>query len=102
MRGRTKLLIAVLVVLVGHALFRDDVKQTWNDFHVKLPEYPAPKGEPRKLAQNVDQKDIDKFYHTDQGTRTFGIPFEWFAVLEQPTVPFPWLFFNTADPFRDQ
>src|SRR4029077_10296513 len=26
------------------------------------------------------------FYHADQGTRTFGIPFEWFMALEQPTI----------------
>src|SRR3954463_9390129 len=100
MRGRTKLLIAVLVVAVGHALFRDDIRQAWDNFHVKLPEYAPQKGEARKLAQNVSPDRFSSYYHADQGTRTFGIPFEWFVALEQPTIP--WLLFNAADPFRDQ
>jgi hypothetical protein len=100
MRGRTKIVIVALVAIVGYAYFSDDIKQVWSDFHVKLPEYAQSKGPPRKLEQNVSKETLSWFYHADQGTRTFGIPFEWFVALEQPTIP--WLIFNAADPFRDQ
>ena len=79
--------------------FKDDISQLWDDFHVKLPEYAQSKEKPRWLKQNVSQERLDWFYHADQGTRTFGIPFEWFIELEQPTVP--WLIFNSVDPFRE-
>src|SRR6202043_2074915 len=100
MRGRTKIVIVALVAIVGYTYFSDDIKQAWSDFHVKLPEYAQSKGPPRKLEQNVSKEDLSWFYHADQGARTFGIPFEWFVPLEQPTIP--WLIFNAADPFRDQ
>ena len=28
----------------------------------------------------------DWFHHADQGTQTFGIPYEWFIALEQPSL----------------
>ena len=67
-------------------------------FHVKLAEYPQPK-KTVWLEQNVNREKLNWFYHADQGTRTFGIPYEWFMALEQPTIP--WLIFTAVDPFSD-
>jgi hypothetical protein len=85
MRRSTKIVIAVLVAVGAYALFKDDIAQIWSGLHVKLAEYPAPKNT-KLLNQNVSDKDIGWFYHADQGTRTFGIPYEWFMVLEQPSL----------------
>ena len=98
MRCRTKIVIAVLVAAVGaYTFFKDDITQFWDGLHVKLAEYPAPKNT-RSLNQNVADKDIGWFYHADQGTRTFGIPYEWFMALEQPSLL---SVFWSADPFSD-
>ncbi len=51
---------------------------------VELPQY-----EPAKktvwLEQNWIGEQRSWYYHADQGTLTFGIPYEWFVALEQPT-----------------
>lgn len=36
------------------------------------------------LPQNWTAEQRDWFHHADQGTQTFGIPYEWFIALEQP------------------
>jgi hypothetical protein len=100
MRRSTRLVIAALVAIGGYAYFSDDINQLWNDFHVRLPEYAQSKEKPQWLKQNVSLERLGWFYHADQGTRTFGIPFEWFMALEQPTIP--WLIFTRVDPFREQ
>jgi hypothetical protein len=98
MRSRTKIVIAVLVAAVGaYACFKDTITQFWDGLHVKLAEYPAPKNT-KWLNQNVSDKDIGWFYHADQGTRTFGIPYEWFMALEQPSLT---AMLWSAGPFSD-
>ena len=82
-----------------YAAFKDDITQLWDNLHVKLAEYPQPK-KTVWLEQNVSREKLGWFYHADQGTRTFGIPYEWFIALEQPTIP--WLIFTSVDFFREQ
>src|ERR1700730_18272802 len=89
MLGRiVKIVIAALVVFgvyVAYGAFKDDIAQVWDGLHVKIAEYP----QPRKtvwLDQNVSKDKLGWFYHADQGTRTFGIPYEWFMALEQPVI----------------
>ena len=100
MRGKTiaKIVIAVVVVGVVYSAFKDDIAQLWDDLHVKVAEYPQPK-KTIWLDQNISKENLSWFYHADQGTRTFGVPFEWFMALEQPTVP--WLLFTSVDLFSD-
>ena len=38
------------------------------------------------LDQNWTTEQRDWFHHPDQGTQTFGIPYEWFMALEQPAL----------------
>ena len=78
--------------------FKDDVAKLWDDLHVKIAEYPQPK-KTVWLDQSVAKEKLSWFYHADQGTRTFGIPYEWFMALEQPTIP--WLLSPTSAPFSD-
>jgi mono/diheme cytochrome c family protein len=91
MRGKTiaKIVIAALVVggvvYVAYGAFKDDIAQVWDDLHVKIAEYPQPK-KTVWLDQNVSKDRLGWFYHADQGTRTFGIPYEWFMALEQPVI----------------
>jgi mono/diheme cytochrome c family protein len=92
MRGKTiaKIAVGALVVGVGYAVFKDDIAGLWQDLHVKVAEYPKPK-KTVWLDQNISKEKLSWFYHADQGTRTFGFPYEWFMALEQPTIP-PLLF----------
>ena len=85
MRRRTKIVVAALVAAGAYTYFKDDIAQLWDGLHVKLAEYSEPKNT-KLLNQNVSDKDIGWFYHADQGTRTFGIPYEWFMALEQPSL----------------
>jgi hypothetical protein len=87
MRGKTiaKIVIAALVVGGVYAAFRDNITQFWDGLHVKIAEYPQPK-KTVWLDQNVSKDKLSWFYHADQGTRTFGIPYEWFMALEQPVI----------------
>jgi mono/diheme cytochrome c family protein len=101
MGRRTINTIGVLAVGVGIAAyfyFKDDITQFWDGLHVKVAEYPQPK-KTVWLDQNVSKEKLSWFYHADQGTRTFGIPYEWFMALEQPTVP-P-LIVTSAGPLSD-
>ncbi len=102
MRGRKIAVIILGVLILGGAYvaFKDDVAKLWRDFHVRIVERPAPK-KTVWLDQGIAKEKLSWFYHADQGTRTFGFPYEWFMALEQPTIswlPFasPGLFSETA------
>src|SRR3954452_4612954 len=83
MRSTTKIAIAALVVFGAYISFEDDINKLWADLHPQIPEYSQPK-KTVWLDQNVSKERLSWFYHADQGTRTFGIPFKWFMALEQP------------------
>lgn len=91
-------MVAALVAAGVYVAFKDDITQIWDAFHVKVAEYPQPK-KTIWLEQNVSREQLNWFYHADQGTRTLGIPYEWFMKLEQPTIP--WLIFTSVAPFKD-
>jgi mono/diheme cytochrome c family protein len=99
MRGKriAKIVIALAIVGIGYAV-KDDVAKLWQDFHVKIVERPAPK-KTVWLDQGIAKEKLSWFYHADQGTRTFGFPYEWFMALEQPTIP--WLLFTSPGLFSD-
>ena len=69
--------VAILVILGG--------KWAYDNFSVGLPKYPPIKNAVW-LPQNWTEDQRDWFHHPDQGTQTFGIPYEWFMALEQPTL----------------
>lgn len=94
---RTKIVVGLLIAIGAIIYAKDDINQIWEGLHVKLAEYPAPKNT-KLLNQNVSDKDIGWFYHADQGTRTFGLPYEWFMALEQPSLT---AMLWSADPFSD-
>ena len=102
MRGKTiaKIVVGALVVGVGlgYVAFKDDITALWDNLHVKIAEYPQPK-KTVWLDQGISKEKLSWFYHADQGTRTFGFPYEWFMALEQPTIP--WLIFNKVDDFSE-
>jgi hypothetical protein len=90
---RTLAILATIVVIVAviacgpkawHKL-----QTTLNGFHIDLPEYQAKKFV--WLDQNWTPERRSWFYHANQGTLTFGIPYEWFVALEQP-VPLSFIF----------
>jgi mono/diheme cytochrome c family protein len=87
MRGKTiaKIVVAAVVVIGVYEVFKDDITQFWDAIHIKVAEYPQPK-KTVWLDQNVSKNRLSWFYHADQGTRTFGIPYEWFMALEQPVI----------------
>jgi mono/diheme cytochrome c family protein len=87
MRGKTiaKIVVGALVIGGVYAAFKDDIASLWDDLHVKVAEYPQPK-KTVWLDQNINKEKLSWFYHADQGTRTFGMPYEWFLALEQPTI----------------
>ena len=70
--------IVVILLAVGIKYWRDN-------FAVELPEYP-PIGNVVWLDQNWTPEQRNWFHHADQGTQTFGIPYEWFVALEQPPI----------------
>jgi mono/diheme cytochrome c family protein len=100
MRGTriAKIVIALAIVGIGYAAVKDDIAKLWQDFHVKLVEHPTPK-KTVWLDQGIAKEKLSWFYHADQGTRTFGFPYEWLMALEQPTIP--WLLFTEVDLFSD-
>jgi mono/diheme cytochrome c family protein len=61
------------------------VKYLRDNFTVELPNYP-PIANAVWLDQNWTAEQRDWFHHADQGTQTFGIPYEWFIALEQPSL----------------
>lgn len=87
MRGKTiaKIVIGLLVVGGVYATFKDDIASLWDDLYVKAAEYPTPK-KTVWLDQGISKERLSWYYHADQGTRTFGMPYEWFLALEQPTI----------------
>ena len=68
--------ILVIFILAG--------KWACENLLVALPQYP-PVGNPVWLDQHWTAEQRDWFHHADQGTQTFGIPYEWFIALEQPS-----------------
>ncbi|VIO67105.1 di-heme-cytochrome C peroxidase [Bradyrhizobium ivorense] len=74
-----------LLIVAGLLYFKDDIETVTSGFHVKAVDYQVP-AKTVWLDQNVSAERLRWFYHADQGTRTFGIPKEWFMALEQPTV----------------
>jgi hypothetical protein len=83
---RNRIFITVAVVAIAVAAWGTSKAYTlYQALYVRLPEYAAPK-KAVWLNQNVSKERLDWFYHADQGTRTFGIPYEWFVALEQPEV----------------
>jgi hypothetical protein len=55
----------------------------YDNFTVELPKYQSTDNVVW-LPQNWTAEQRDWFHHADQGTQTFGIPYEWFIALEQP------------------
>src|SRR5258708_33849209 len=86
LRKIVKWIVAIIVVsaafiYVPRAWY--SLQKTLNGLHVALPVYP-PTQKTAWLEQNWTGDQRKWFYHADQGTLTFGIPYEWFVALEQP------------------
>jgi hypothetical protein len=88
------ILIAVFALL---ALFAAGIKYYRQNLTVTIPQYPAMR-DAVWLDQQWTPRQRDWFHHADQGTQTFGIPYEWFIALEQPALSLssPGLFSDTA------
>jgi hypothetical protein len=71
---------AIVVILVALRLLQDKLT-------VELPKYPRIESAVW-LDQNWTAEQREWFHHADQGTQTFGIPYEWFIALEQPALSF--------------
>ena len=73
-----------IVVIIAIVVYEPQLQSTVKALHVELPQY-----EPAKkivwLEQNWTGEQRNWYYHADQGTLTFCIPYEWFVALEQPT-----------------
>jgi len=82
---KKKITLAVVVIVV--IVLAVGVKWALDNFTVQLPSYP-PVSTTVWLAQNWTPDQRDWFHHADQGTQTFGIPYEWFIALEQPALSF--------------
>lgn len=97
MGRKTVLTLGVLAAICVGAYFKDDVEKFLDGINVKLPEYQATK-KTVWLDQKISKEKLGWFYHADQGTRTFGIPYEWFVALERPTLSltFTGLFSDTG------
>ena len=93
-----KIVGVLAIVGIGYAAFKDDIAKTWQDLHVRLVEHPTPK-KTVWLDQGIPKEKLSWFYHADQGTRTFGFPYEWFMALEQPTIS--WVPFVKVGLFSD-
>src|SRR5690242_8056540 len=85
MNRRTVLMVPALAVIALAAWGVSKLSTLRDELNVRLPEYPSPT-KTVWLDQNVSKERLGWFYHADQGTRTFGIPYEWFMALEQPDV----------------
>jgi len=81
MKKKIGLVLAAILVV----LFVVGGKWAHENFSVELPKYPPVKN-PVWLDQNWTTEQRDWFHHPDQGTQTFGIPYEWFMALEQPAL----------------
>jgi hypothetical protein len=89
------ILIAAFALLV---LFAAGIKYYRENLTVTIPQYSAMEEKPVWLDQQWTRQQRDWFHHADQGTQTFGIPYEWFMALEQPALSLssPGLFSDTA------
>jgi mono/diheme cytochrome c family protein len=70
--------ILVIAIVFGAKYFRDN-------FTVEAPNY-RPMTKAVWLDQHWSAEQRAWFHHADQGTQTFGIPYEWFIALEQPSL----------------
>jgi hypothetical protein len=78
MRTKTGLAVgAIVVVMLVIGMY------WYKKFTIELPEYQTI-GTTVWPSQNWTPDQRDWFHHADQGTQTFGIPYEWFVALEQP------------------
>jgi mono/diheme cytochrome c family protein len=73
-------LTVTAIVLILFAFFG---KWVYDNLTVEVPNYP-PFENVVWLDQNWTPAQRYWFYHADQGTQTFDIPYEWFIALEQP------------------
>jgi hypothetical protein len=76
------LVAAAAAVIVGGVVGR---KFYLDNLRVELPEYPSVQ-KTEWLNQQWKADEREWFYHADQGTQTFHIPYEWFMALEQPVL----------------
>ncbi|HME12442.1 MAG TPA: hypothetical protein VKF79_06265, partial [Candidatus Acidoferrum sp.] len=75
------LAVVVILGIVGVKWWQDNRA----NFTIDLPTYPSATNVVW-LQQNWTPQQSAWFYHADQGTQTFGIPYEWFIALEQPVI----------------
>jgi hypothetical protein len=85
--------IVVILMVLGAKWWHDNR----DSLTVEAPNYPPPRNVVW-LEQNWTAEQRNWFHHADQGTQTFGIPYEWFVALEQPALSFgdPGLLAETA------
>jgi hypothetical protein len=74
-------LAALLLILAVLALHWWHINRA--EFTIELPNF-SPTAKLVWLDQHWTPAQRDWFYQADQGTQTFGIPYEWFIALEQP------------------
>jgi hypothetical protein len=82
--------VLLFVAVVGFELYRDKL-------YVGPPDYP-PIYRAVWLDQNWSQEQRESFHHTDQGTQTVNIPYEWFVSLEQPRISLLGVVGRLSDP----
>jgi hypothetical protein len=75
--------IGLAVGAIGFLMLGFGGKYVYDNLTVELPNY-QPTDNVVWLPQNWTTEQRDWFHHADQGTQTFGIPYEWFIALEQP------------------
>jgi hypothetical protein len=75
--------VIVVVVVAAAALIAWRLYDS--KFAVRIPEYPRPTST-AWLKQNWTAGESSWFHHTDQGTLTFGMPYEWFVALDRPKI----------------
>lgn len=91
----TVIILLLLGGVLGLAYLKDDIDSVLENLHVKIVDYHPP-AKTVWLPQNVNPDQLRWFYHADQGTRTFGIPYEWFMKLRQPKLLFAGRFSEPA------
>lgn len=84
-----KVIFLIIVVILAAVAWKP-LSKIYDQVHVALPDYPQTKTTVW-LDQKLTKQQSGWFYHADQGTRTFHIPYEWFAALERPVLsPLVW------------
>lgn len=71
-------IVAIVIIVISFG-----GKYWYDNLTVELPTY-QPIASAVWLPQTWTADQRDWFHHADQGTQTFGIPYEWFVALEQP------------------